>query len=58
MANEKVPMIELHCKNGKCGRAFVVELGSLFENNGRADYPYCSEYNYYDHDGPKKTLLK
>jgi DNA-directed RNA polymerase subunit RPC12/RpoP len=48
MADEKLPMIELHCLNGKCGRTFVVEEGSLFENNGRADCPHCSQYNYYD----------
>jgi len=41
-------MIELHCKNGKCGRTFEVELGSLFENKGRADCPHCLEYNCYD----------
>ena len=57
MADEELPMTELHCKNGKCGRSFVVELGSLFENNGRADCPHCFEYYYYD-DLKKGTLLK
>jgi hypothetical protein len=48
MADEKLAMIGLYRLNGKCGRAFVVELRSLFENKGRADYPHCSQYNFYD----------
>ncbi len=60
MADEKLPMIEVRCLNGKCGRTFVVELGSLFENKGRADCPHCSQYNYYDLKKGKllKKLLK
>jgi hypothetical protein len=54
MADEKMPMIELRCKNTKCGRALVIELGTLFENKGRADCPECGQHNYYD---PKKGKL-
>lgn len=56
MADKNAPMIELHCKNGKCGRVFMFELGSLFENKGRADCPHYREYHYYDLK--KGTLLK
>ncbi len=45
---KKLSMIELHCKNGKCGRTFAVELGSLFENKGWVDCPHCGKSNVYD----------
>jgi hypothetical protein len=48
MIDKKLPMIELHCKNGKCGLTFAFELGRLFENKGRADCPHCSKSNVYD----------
>jgi hypothetical protein len=56
MADKNVPMIALHCKNGTCGRTFVIPLGSLFENKGRADCPHCKEYDQYDLKNG--TLLK
>jgi hypothetical protein len=55
MADEKVPMIELHCLNVKCGRTFSVELRTLFENKGQATCLHCDQDNYYD---LKKGKLK
>lgn len=48
MVTAELPMVELSCKNCRCGATFVVELGSLFENKGRADCPHCLECHYYD----------
>jgi hypothetical protein len=56
MADKNVPMIELHCTNGKCARTFRVELGSFVENKRRADCPHCFENDIYDLK--KGTLLK
>ena len=47
MADNKVPMIELHCLNGNCGRKFVIELGIFVESKRRVGCPHCAQYDIY-----------
>jgi DNA-directed RNA polymerase subunit RPC12/RpoP len=54
MVDKKVPMLELHCLNGKCGRTFVVEQGIFVENKRREECPHCGHQDIYP---LKKTKL-